>query len=97
MKFRQIIKNINLKNVRLATWVRFIMFVVALISYLVKEFDLVPPEITENQIYSVVIITFTIISFLQAYWKNNSFTEAAQEADRYYEFLKENCKEELRK
>lgn len=94
MKFKTIIKTINLKNVKVSTWVRLAMMVIALVSYLAKEFGLVPPEITENQVYNVVIIVFTVVSFLQAYWKNNSFTEAAQEADNYFNLLKEDYKEE---
>lgn len=94
MKFKTIIKTINLKNVKVSTWVRLVMLVIALVSYLLKEFGLVPPEITENQVYNVVIVIFTVVSFLQAYWKNNSFTEAAQEADSYFNLLKEDYKED---
>lgn len=94
MKFKTIIKTINLKNVRVSTWVRLVMVIIALVSYLAKEFGLVPPEISQNEVYNIVIIVFTIISFLQAYWKNNSFTEAAQEADNYFNLLKEDYKEE---
>lgn len=93
MKFKTIIKTINLKNVKVLTWVRLVMMVISLISYLAKEFGLVPPEITENQVYNIAIIVFTVVSFLQAYWKNNSFTEAAQEADDYFHLLKEDYKE----
>lgn len=94
MKFKTIIKTINLKNVKVSTWVRLAMMVISLISYLLKEFGLVAPEITENQVYNIAIIVFTVVSFLQAYWKNNSFTEAAQEADSYFNLLKEDYKEE---
>lgn len=94
MKFKTIIKTINLKNVEVLTWVRLIMMVIALVSYLAKEFGLVPPEITENEVYNGVIVFFTVVSFLQAYWKNNSFTSAAQEADSYFKLLKEDNKEE---
>lgn len=94
MKFKTVIKTINLKNVKVSTWVRLAMMVIALVSYLLKEFGLVPPEISENQVYNVVIAIFTVISFLQAYWKNNSFTEAAQEADSYFKLVKEDYKEE---
>lgn len=94
MKFKTVIKTINLKNVKVSTWVRLAMMVIALVSYLLKEFGSVPPEISENQVYNVVIAIFTVISFLQAYWKNNSFTEAAQEADSYFKLVKEDYKEE---
>lgn len=94
MKIKTIIKTINLKNVEFSTWVRLLMMVISLVSYLLKEFGLVPPDITENQVYNVVIVIFTLVSFLQAYWKNNSFTEAAQEADSYFNLLKEDYKEE---
>lgn len=94
MKFKTIIKTIDLKNVKISTWVRLMMMMIALISYLAKEFGLVPPEVTENEVYNIVIIVFMVISFLQAYWKNNSFTEAAQEADSYFNLLKEDYKEE---
>ena len=94
MKLKTIIKTINLKNVRISTWVRMGMMLVALAGYLAKEFGVIPPEISENEVYNFVAIIFTVISFLQAYWKNNSFTEAAQEADSYFKLLKEDYKEE---
>lgn len=94
MKIKTIINKINLKNVKVSTWVRLIMMLIALISYLVKEFGLVPPEVTENVVYNIVITAFTVISFLQAYWKNNSFTKAAQEADDYLNLLKEEYNKE---
>lgn len=94
MKIKTVITTINLKKVKISTWVRLLMMIIALVSYLAKEFGLVPPEVTENEVYNIVIAAFTVVSFLQAYWKNNSFTEAAQEADSYFNLLKEDYKEE---
>ena len=94
MKIKTVITTINLKKVKISTWVRLLMMIIALVSYLAKEFGLIPPEVTENDVYNIVIAIFTVVSFLQAYWKNNSFTEAAQEADSYFNLLKEDYKEE---
>lgn len=94
MKIKTVITTINLKKVKISTWVRLLMMIIALVSYLAKECGLIPPEVTENDVYNIVIAIFTVVSFLQAYWKNNSFTEAAQEADSYFNLLKEDYKEE---
>jgi hypothetical protein len=45
-----------------------------------------PIPISDDSIVTVLTVAFAVISGLVAYWKNNSFTEAAQSAD---EVLKE--------
>ena len=36
-----------------------------------------------NEIYTVVSVIFSVLVGVSAYWKNNSFTSAAVEADKY--------------
>ena len=44
-------------------------------------------DIDENTIYTVVTGLTTIVSAVLAFWKNNSFTKEAIEADKYRENL----------
>lgn len=48
-----------------------------------------PIEIQEDTIYQIVSGVGVIMSALWAWWKNNSFTTIAREADEYGEKLKE--------
>ncbi len=42
----------------------------------------------ENEVYQLVSLLATFISAVTAWWKNNSFTKAAIEADTYKDKLK---------
>ena len=43
----------------------------------------------EDDIYQIVSLLATFLSAVTAWWKNNSFTKAAIEADTYKDELKE--------
>ena len=45
-------------------------------------------NITENDIYQVVSLIWTIVSAIIAWWYNNSFTKHARRADDLLEALK---------
>ena len=36
-----------------------------------------------NELYTIVSVIFSVLVGISAYWKNNSFTEAAQTADKF--------------
>lgn len=44
--------------------------------------------ITEDMVYQVVSLIATIVAAILAWWKNNSFTKAAIEADKVLDQLK---------
>ncbi len=81
-----------LKRVRASTWVRLAVLVVALANAALRmcshETVSLGNETAENVVSAVVLV----VSALNGYWKNNSFTEAAQTADEILRTIKETQK-----
>ena len=71
------------------TIARTVVLVLALVNQVlsVLGYKIIPIE--DGQINDFVTIAFTIGSALAAWWKNNSFTEAAIEGDKYKDIVKE--------
>ena len=71
------------------TIARTVVLILALVNQVlsVLGYKIIPIE--DGQINDFVTIAFTIGSALAAWWKNNSFTEAAIEGDKYKEIVKE--------
>lgn len=85
-KLKEIAK--NLKNVEPGAWLRLIMLAAALISMGLKVFGVSAP-LPEREVFErVLTVAVTVICSLYSYWKNNSFTEAAQIADKLMESIK---------
>lgn len=70
------------------TLARTIVLALALINQILAIFGKGTIDITENDIYQVVSIVFTIVSAIAAWWYNNSFTKHAIRADDYMKALK---------
>lgn len=68
---------------------RTVVLILALVNQVlsVLGYKIIPIE--DGQINDFVTIAFTIGSALAAWWKNNSFTEAAIEGDKYKNIVKE--------
>ena len=73
--------------------VRLIVLVILLINQALIVFGLNPLPFSEEQIYEAVSSVATVIVALWAWWKNNSITKEAQEADEYLQELKERRKQ----
>ena len=74
---------VNLKGVDKATWVRTVTLVLVLLNQLgtsMFKFKLLP--FTDAEINEGVAVVLTIGMSIWAGWRNNSFTEEAQSADR---------------
>lgn len=80
-------KNIDLKNVSSGTIARTLFLFVSLVNSALGMFGFTSLDIDENTIYTVVTGLTTIVSAVLAFWKNNSFTKQAIEADKYKENL----------
>ena len=80
-------KSIDFKNVSSGTIARTLFLFVSLINGACGIFGLTELNIDENTIYTVVTGLTTIVSAVLAFWKNNSFTKEAIEADKYRENL----------
>lgn len=70
------------------TIARTIILALALINQLLAAFGYSVIPIEDETISSIVTAVFTIASALAAWWKNNSFTKAAIEADGVLQELK---------
>lgn len=81
----KILKDIlsNIKNVSVGTWVRGILTVISLVNMALTALGKTPVSVEYDELYTTVSIIFAVIVGAVSYWKNNSFTSAAQEADRF--------------
>ena len=79
-KIKDIIGNIS--SVPLSTWLRFALLAAGILNLALRCLGIDALRFTNEEIGSAVSIIFAAVSALAAYWKNNSFTSAALEADR---------------
>lgn len=70
-----------MKNVKGSTVIRTVVLVVALINQALTMAGKSLLPITDEQITELLSLVLTIGSSLWAWWKNNSFTQAAITAD----------------
>lgn len=89
IKIKNFIMSIKLETVSVATIVRLIMMITAIVIWILKMFGVMSPAIDESIVANIVIVLFGLVTFLQSYWKNNSWTEAAQIADEVMQSKKE--------
>lgn len=82
----------KLKNVTPDTWARSICLLLALVNQMLAIFgkDILP--FAENDVYQLVTIIATVVTGVVAWWKNNSFTAPAIEADKYLKTIKSDTK-----
>jgi len=72
------------------TIVRTIVLVLALVNQVLAIYGKNIIPITEDEVYQLVTLLITIGSALWAWWKNNSFTQAAIKADEHMDMLRKN-------
>ena len=80
-KIKDILANIS--NVKVGTWVRGILLIISFINMALSAAGKAPIPADYSEIYTIVSVIFSILVGISAYWKNNSFTEAAQTADKF--------------
>lgn len=68
-------------NVTASTIARTIILILALVNQFLSVFGIDVIPIQDETINSLVTIIFTIVAALVAWWKNNSFTKSAIQAD----------------
>jgi SPP1 family holin len=78
-----------MKNVSKETLTRTVVLAVALINQILTVLEINPLPFAEEEIYNTVSTAATAVAALWAWWKNNSFTSEAIQADKYLEDLKE--------
>lgn len=83
-KFLEMIKGTSTETI-----VRTIVMFVALINGVCVLMGWAPLDVDENTIYCIVSGIAMVASSIWAWWKNNSFTPAAKEADAYMKQMKQ--------
>jgi len=78
----------NLKNVKFATWMRLALLLFAFANQVLTATGRNPLPFSEETVYTGFTLLFTIASGICVFWKNNSFTGAALEADAFLEELR---------
>ena len=78
-----------MNNVTAGTIARTIVLLLALANQVLAMCGKQVLNISDDDIYQVVSIVFTIGASAVAWWKNNSFSQAAIKADKYKENIKE--------
>lgn len=75
-------------KVDIGTIERTIVLVIALVNQVCAIMGWTPLDIAEADVYQSVTLIATIGASIWAWWKNNSFTQSALEADKLMHELK---------
>lgn len=73
----------NISNVKVGTWVRGILLIISFVNMALSAAGKAPIPTDYNELYTIVSVIFSVLVGISTYWKNNSFTEAAQTADKF--------------
>ena len=65
------------------TLIRTIILALALINQVLAMLGISPLNIADDDISTVISTAWTIVAAVLAWWKNNSFTDAAIKADDF--------------
>ena len=76
------------KKATVETIVRTIVLAATLLNQLLTMFGKNPLPFAENEFYSMLTAVVTVIVTIWAWWKNNSFTSEAIQADEYLANMK---------
>jgi len=71
------------------TIARTIILLLALINQCLSMAGVSPLPIEDQQVETIITTAWTVIAALIAWWKNNSFTQAALEGDKLMHALKD--------
>lgn len=78
-----------MKNITPGTIARTVCLVLALTNQILTVLGYNVINISDDTVNTLITTGFTVITAIAAWWKNNSFTEAAIEADNVMKNLKE--------
>ena len=77
-------KKMNLKGVSAQTWVRTFILVIALVNQALVMLGISKNEIDLESWAGIGTYILTVVTAVWSWWKNNSFTADAQNADEAY-------------
>lgn len=87
-KFIETIKKVKWTEISAATYVRYILMIIAILNMLLTQFGVNPISVSEDTLYQVVSDILTAVIFVVNTWCNNSVTAEAIQADQYLNQLK---------
>lgn len=70
-----------MKNVTAGTIARTACLVLALVNQILMVLGYKVIDVSDDTVNTLITTGFTVVTALIAWWKNNSFTQAAIEAD----------------
>ena len=76
------------KNIKTETIIRTVLLVIALGNQILAALGKSPIPVDDKAVTDLISTAATVIMSLWSWWKNNSFTQAAIEADDYMRELK---------
>ena len=79
-----------MKKVSTETIIRTVVLIVTLINQVLTTLGKNPLPFAEDELYTLLTTVATIIAAVWAWWKNNSITPEAIQADKYLAELKAN-------
>lgn len=71
-----------------STVARTIALAIVLLNMVLKAFGYEPINIDEGYVLELFEMLISVATIVLCWWKNNSFTESAQKADKYLEELR---------
>lgn len=77
-----------MNRVTKGTIIRTALLFLALINNVLALFGKSPLPIDDSELENLISLIFTIATALVSWWKNNSFTSDAIEADDYLEMIR---------
>lgn len=77
-----------MSNVKPDTIIRTVVLVLALVNQILAMKGISPLPLADEEVTEILSMVFTTAASLWAWWKNNSFTTAAIQADTYMTALK---------
>ena len=83
--------NNNKMNITSGTIARTIILVLALLNQILTAMGHSVINISDESINTLISTGFTIVTAIDAWWKNNSFTQSALKADEVMREGKENA------
>jgi SPP1 family holin len=76
-------------DIKKDTIIRTVVLVLALVNQVLTSTGHAIIPISDDQITELISLAFTIVAAIWTWWKNNSFTKNAIEADKLLKTLKE--------
>ena len=76
-------------SVKTETIIRTVILVLALINQVLTSLGKPVIPVSDEELTEALTLTITIVVSIWSWWKNNSFTQAALEADEVMRRLKE--------